>query len=399
MESKRHLSDWLSSYADLVEDSEPPRLFKVWAGIGTVCAALQRKCYMRWSLWDTIYPNMFIVICGPSGCRKGTALAPAKYFLRALGIPFAAESITREALIQALAETAATDIDPLTGVPHMHSSLTVFSDELTVFLGKNNWQLMSDLNDWFDCKDTWTYRTKHFGSDEVIGVWVNIIGATTPSFIQTALPQDAIGGGLSSRIVFVYGDKKSKVCAEQFFTEADEQLQGHLLHDLECINMLRGEFKRDESYMSLYREWYNRDGSKQKFKDPNFAGYNDRRALHLRKLSMVMSVSRSDEMVIRDEDFERAHRILEATEEMMAFTFSGRGRLPTASIIDKILRQLSYQGRLLASSLLSQYAKDITSKDLDDIIKTLERSGYAQVVLRSNGDKELVFIKPEKDKQ
>jgi len=81
----------------------------------------------------------------------------------------AAEATTREALIRALKEAGGTSVgdmvvgDGAISQLYLHCSLTVYSQELTVFLGYNNMQLMSDLCDWYDCRESWTYRTKNMG--------------------------------------------------------------------------------------------------------------------------------------------------------------------------------------------------------------------------------------------
>lgn len=378
----RKLNDWLSSYLKLVDNSEPPTLFKMWAGVSTICAVLQRKCFMQTSLWEKIYPNMYVVLVGPSSCRKGTAMGPSRYFLRGLGVKMAAEAITREALIREIANSM--EIDSNGDNMTTHCSLTVFSEELTVFLGQNNWQLMSDLNNWFDCLEVWTYRTKHQGEDEIPGVWVNLFGATTPEFIQSALPQDAIGGGLASRIVFVYGDKKSKICADQSFTAEEIALQKTLQEDLEKIMMLRGEFTRTDEYKRLYVGWYEEQEKSPKFMDGSLVGYNGRRALHVRKLSMVMCASRGSDMTLRGEDFLRAKALMEETEKYMHFVFSGRGRLPTAQILDKIVRLLVVTGSISGQDLMAKFYKDITHDELMSMVKTIEKSGIGIVTYAKN---------------
>ena len=77
---------------------------------------------------------MYIVLVGPSGCRKGTAMGPGYSFLRKVGAKLSAEATTREALIGSLELCKDTSVAP-DGTSYDHSSLTIFSQELTVFLG------------------------------------------------------------------------------------------------------------------------------------------------------------------------------------------------------------------------------------------------------------------------
>ncbi|MEG0454236.1 MAG: hypothetical protein RR559_02605, partial [Bacteroides sp.] len=224
----------------------------MWVAISAIAAVLQRKVWLDWG--NIFYPNMYVVLVAPPGrARKGTAIAPMLKFLTRLSIPLAAESITREALIQAMKE-AESVVTLKNGSSLVHASLTVVSPELTVFLGYNNNTLLSDLTDWFDCRDTWQYRTKNSGTDDITGIFLNLLGATTPDLLRTTLPLDAIGGGLTSRMIFIYERDKGKVVPLPFLSADDKQLGEDLLHDLSNINTLKGSFSATPAFLSYYAD-------------------------------------------------------------------------------------------------------------------------------------------------
>lgn len=375
---KRVLTNWLDAFMEYTEESEPPVLYRSWAGISAICSCLQRKCYTRWE--TKIYPNMYIVLVGPAAVRKGTAMRFSKELLDSLGVKMAAEALTREALIVQLNKSVTQDHCPETKIVQFHSSLTVFSEELTVFLGQNNWQLMSDLCNWFDCSNKWSYVTKNSGEFEIIGVWLNLFGATTPDFLASALPQDAIGGGLSSRIVFVFGDKKHKIVPLPMQTEQDLALKGLLIKDLEKIKMMNGEFKRTDDYTDLYVEWYKDAETKPPFMETEFQGYNQRRPLHLRKLSMAMSAARGDDMTLTEDDFVRSYDLLTKTESYMKFVFSGRGANPQAPAIRNILKHLRTVKALTYRQLVELTYKDVTIDELEKVIKSIVGLGVAEEI-------------------
>ena len=98
--SSRQCNDWRDSYLTFTANSEPPYTYRLWCGISVIAACLKRKCVLNWGTL-TLYPNMYVVLVGPSGrCRKGTAMNQGMWFMREMGIKMAAESITREALIR-----------------------------------------------------------------------------------------------------------------------------------------------------------------------------------------------------------------------------------------------------------------------------------------------------------
>lgn len=389
----RKLDDWITSYLKYTFNSEPPESYKLWVAISVVASILQRKCSLPWG-YDTYYPNMYIVLVGPSGkCRKGTAMGPGYDLLSDMGIKMAAESITREALIRELKQTTSTDIDLETQEVNLHSSLTIYSQELTVFLGYNNTALMSDLTDWYDCKKRWTYRTKNMGEDEIIGVWVNLIGATTPELVQSTLPRDAIGGGLTSRIIFVYEEDKGKLVPAPFLTEEDKKLREDLLADLERMAGLRGEFRITKEFLNKYIDWYTYQHKNPSFTDPRFGGYASRRSAHLFKLSIILSASEGDSMIIDEKIFNRAVGILESTEKKMHLTFSGIGKSETSDVLSRVMAYVVAEPNVTFKALLKAFYFDADKDVLTKIVGTLTAMGFCTLV-HSEGD---VTIKHNKE--
>jgi hypothetical protein len=56
-------------------------------------------------------------------------------------------------------------------------------------------------------------KTKGSGSDSVENPWINLIACTTPAWIAGNFPEYMIGGGFTSRCIFVYAEKKAKLVA------------------------------------------------------------------------------------------------------------------------------------------------------------------------------------------
>ena len=377
---KRHFDDWINSYLQYTENSEPPQLYKEWVAVSVIAAVLQRKCVLEWG--DILlYPNMYIVLVGPSGrCRKGTAMSVGAGMLRELGIKMAAEAITREALIQELNSAESWEGNEA-GELTAHSSLTIYSPELVVFLGYDNKSLISDLTDWYDCRERWTYRTKNMGTDDIINVWVNLIGATTPELIQSTLPRDAIGGGLASRIVFVFEEKKSRSVPLPFSDTNRDILKGKLVEDLEKIHMMSGKFKIAEDFIDPWVTWYMEQETNPPFFDDKFSGYNSRRPTHVLKLCMILSASSRTDMVIDKEVLERAVNLLERTEVKMPYVFSGVGSARDSDVFGRIMAHIRSKQETSFSQILRVFHSDLDgARHLSNIIETLKEMDYARTI-------------------
>jgi hypothetical protein len=240
---------------------------------------------------------------------------------------------------------------------------------------------MMDLADWYDCRKKWTYRTKHYGTEEIQGVWVNIFGATTPKLIESALPMDAIGGGLTSRMIFVYEEKKGKTVPDPFWSEDDLQLREDLLLDLDLIRMLQGPFRVSDDFVELWTLWYTeQDRKPPPFEDERFSGYFERRPTHIMKLSMILNASRTDSMTVTAADMNSALELLRLTERKMPMTFIGFGEGKYASILPKIMNEIGRRVETTYEDLMKVFWHDATKWDMDRMLEILESLGYCTLV-------------------
>jgi hypothetical protein len=322
---------------------------------------------------------MFIVLIGPSGVRKGTAMNPGQAILRAANIKLASTTVTREGLIRSLSQSEL--LIPGSDFIH-HSSLTVFSKEFTVFLGYQNLQLIADLCDLYDCDDQWEYGVKTEELQDVItNVWLNMIGATTPDSLVSSIPKDVIGGGLTSRMVLVYEDQEADIIPDPWNIPDSIEIERSLVSDIQKIGLLKGEFEKSNSwYDHRYKDWYVEMRKNPPFEDAKFSGYNKRRAIHLVKLSMILNASRTDDMILTDQDFDAALLILEAAEERMHRVYSGLGRHQLAEVLARILQVLESKKEISFGDLLSIFQYDIDRNELMKLMESLKDRGIVKVV-------------------
>ena len=385
----RNLPDWLDAFMQLTDNSEPPTLFRKWAGISTIAAALQRKVRFELGLSLTFYPNFYIILVGPSATGKGTAMKFAFDIIEQVpAIHLSAQATSLQALIRRMKETNLTDINLVTGEQQYHSSLTIFSNEFTVFLGYHNRELIAALCDWYDCLGRWTYETIARKKEEVIGVWVNILGGTTPDSLQSSLPIETIGQGLTSRIIFVYEEKRGKLVVEPTKTERELILQQMLVNDLETISMISGRMQHTEGFMAEYSKWcYNADQNPP-FYDRKFDGYCGRRRNHLLSLSMVCSASRTDDMVMTTNDLSRAADLLAEVEVKMGMTFKGMGRSDISSLINDAIVFItnSHTPDIPLWQFAKHFEGDMDKFIMDRVLTTLETMNLVQVVRRPGAD-------------
>lgn len=411
MPEPRKLNDWISNYLKFTSNDEPRESFRKFVAISTVAACLQRKCYTNWE--KIIYPNLYIVLVGPPASRKNTAIEPAEEMLREIGIEVSAQATTREALIRRLRKIGEKiSISENTLTPNTDASMTIISSEFTVFIGIKNLHLIALLTDWYDCKNDWTYETKGQGIDSIKNVWVNLQAATTPTALKDSLPHESVGMGLTSRIIFIFEEDKAKIIF--FSPNVDvldektgkakkldmsshykwEELRDDLIHDLNIISMMEGAFIPTGEFHNAYMEWRNNHEKNMPFKGTMLENYSNRKQTHLRKIAMIFSASRGDDMILTLEDFNFALTSLDEVEVKMARTFSGMGKSDVAETMDRVMRYIATKKVVKLSELQKVFWQDADKPTLERMILTCEDMKICKREFRGN---EVVLIYLEEE--
>lgn len=393
----RSCQDWIEAFCEYVSDTEAPRIFAKWAAISAISGALRKKCWFQLGRHKT-YPNLYIIFVAPPGGRKSTSLDYAKKLLIA-GLPdvvISSESNTRESLLQDL-ELSAADAIMSDKTTFRYSALTVMSKEFEIFLGqkKENAKMIATLTDLFDCTDTvWKHRTKHSGNSTIPNVYLNLAGCTTPSSLSSSFPTEAIGGGLSSRILFIYCDKREKLVPVPEWTEKEAKYEKLLLADLAIIGGLTGIYNFTANSRKEYDKWYVEQTKAPRIcKDETFAGWYERKPLFVQKLAVICQASQNDSFYIEWKIFEKAILLLEEVEETMSLAFRGVGRSDITADVDMIYTIILGRNYISDEELLALTWRNVDSKKMDQIIPTLNRSGMIRILTQSPEGKPGIFYR------
>ena len=85
-------------------ESESPAVYHRWTALSILGALLGRNVYLPFGNSE-IYPNMYVMLMGSAGARKGTAINPGRKLLRAAGYnTFAADAVSKEMLVEDMRE-------------------------------------------------------------------------------------------------------------------------------------------------------------------------------------------------------------------------------------------------------------------------------------------------------
>lgn len=343
----RNYPDWINTYMKYSSVTEAPRRMHFWAAVGTVAGALRRRVWIDMKRFQW-YPSFYIIYVGPPGIvAKSTTIDIAADLLRQVpGIKFGPNAITWQALVTAFAN--ASEAFEYNGEYHPMSPLTLVASELGSLLNLQDRDMINLLIELWDGKKSYEKITKMSGSDTVEAPWINLQAGTTPHWIADNMPQAMIGGGLSSRCIFVYGDMKDKYIAyvDEQVGQGDAELRQGLIYDLEQISMLCGPYIITPNAREWGKVWYEKFWREAllRMDDQMLEGYAARKQTHMHKLAMVLSASRGDSLRIELEDLVLANQMLEDIEKDMHRVFSRIGRSEESMQAERFIEYVRRKG-------------------------------------------------------
>lgn len=387
----RHFPDWIDAYLRYASVTEAPRRMHYWSAVGTVAGCLRRRVWLDQKRFSW-YPSFYIIFVAPPGVvAKSTTIDISTDLLKQVpGIKFGPNAITWQALVSAFA--AASEAFEYQGEWHPMSPLTLVASELGSLLNLQDKDMVNLLIELWDGKRSYEKITKMSGNDTVEAPWINLQAGTTPHWIADNMPQAMIGGGLSSRCIFVYADKKEKYVAyvDEQVNSGDDELRVKLIHDLEQISMMTGPFSMTANARAWGASWYENfwGDAVSRMDDQMAQGYAARKQTHMHKTAMVISASRSSDRVITAEDLQLANNMLLDLEADMPKVFSRIGRTEDSMQAERFIEYVIRKGSVSyeeAYRMIHLYFPD--HRDFEGILSGAIRSGQIELVSTSQGMK------------
>ncbi len=400
----RFYANWLKAYVQHTRYSESPDSFHFWTGVATVAGALRRRVWIDQRLFQWT-PNFYIILVGPPGiAAKSTSVRAGLSLLeRVDGINFGPQSVTWQALMDALSD--AQEVVEFPGEDHgtAMSCLTIGVSELGTFLRPENKEMVDFLVAmWDGQRETMRRQTRTQGETIIYNPWLNVIGCTTPSWLKDNFPDVMVGGGLTSRMVFVFADKKRQLVAypADLITAADyQQEEDRLATDLQAISELKGEYFLSTDAKDYGIGWYENLWTRPRpehLQGDRFSGYIARKQTLLHKLALVIAASKREERSISVEDMLEANRLMTLTEVDLCRVFESIGVMSAANINTEVLSRIKAHKTMPYRELWRLYFKVLGHKEFTESIKAARDAQYVKIEMR-DGVEMITYIGP-KDK-
>ncbi len=361
--------------------TEVPEFFAVWCGVSAISACLERKCFVDFR--PLLFPNLYIVLVAESAlCRKSTAISQATRLLKRLDDPprMLAQKTTTEALVAQLkTPTVPVVVDSssgeATGIRTGAQGLIVAS-ELGTLISKQSFQSgLVDLliNLWDSSEDAFVYNSRSHGDETISEPCMSLLGATTMSWIRNSIPEEAIGGGFTSRIIIVHSKRSGKLIARPQVTPELMALENDLVKDLNVIRELEGEYVLTKNAETLFDDIYEQFVLKSPFlADANLSGYAGRRSTILTKVAMCFAASAGNKLVLDVEHYVAADNLLQVAESFMPEVMRMVTSSEIGDIVESVARFISLKKRVTHTQLVRRFSNKLNSAAIDEVIRTLD---------------------------
>jgi hypothetical protein len=269
----------------------------------------------------------------------------------------------------------------------LESAAMLVSTELSVFITASQFTITC-LSDLWDSKEgIYQYGTRGKGEWNINEPIVSLLGGSAQNWLVKSVPADAVGGGFTRRVNFVLATKKETVPDTTGRPLIDKD---DLVEDLRYMAQIRGQFSLTNDALKLLKIYHD-SCDPNDFDDEASAVYKTSKWANAGKLAEIIAMSRSDNLVIEEEDLQTAIDKVEDVAKDLKIVFRAVGESDLASASDRVIRFLETRGFASRGDILAFNWRHFTSSELDVIIATFRESGM--IGEKNVGNKTLYYWK------
>jgi hypothetical protein len=296
-----------------------------------------------------IFPGAFVVCCAKSGVGKGPAIETIEKLLHSVdfsenpilrhrGVCLGGSRLTSSGLFNFLSSPRAEKIT------HYKGEEILFHNG--VFIAEEGASILSELKNagpglefgatLIQLLNAAPEIKRSLAKDDEELVCIKNPSGSILVGLQTKLlmeffPESAWSQGLTARAIFIYSEERKGMSI--FGTEKSghhddrievrTKLEEDLIHDLEQITLLEGRFRYERPVQLLLDSWWNNGKPRDTPTHPKLESYGFKRVQHVLRLCMTLSASRSNDLVVTEEDATMALQFLREAEAAMPEMFEG----------------------------------------------------------------------------
>jgi hypothetical protein len=342
----RNYDSFLYAYKDYIVKQESPPMFHLWVGLTMISATVKRNIWINRKAY-IIYPNLYtILVAKTASCRKSVSMN--------IGLDLISENKKIKTVHERTTVEGLTDLmnrveaSP-SGKIRPDGSVLLHADELGNMFSRKTYveDLVTFLTAAFTANAKLDFLTRGKGFVQVRNPCPVLLAGTTPSQFGDIFPASTLELGFLGRTLIITGERGQRIADPYLNTKMREPL----IQDLEDMSYLEGEMKVTEKCDKVFKEWYE-DGAIGDSPTTELEPYYQRKHDHVLKCAMLLSVSESNDMVVTEDHFWTAVKLLESIEGGMSEILERVGSAIESHMNDLALEILRKTGIEMSHSVL-----------------------------------------------
>ena len=361
-------------YLHHVGTSEVPDEYHLWAVLSTIAAAVGDRVWYKKFADTKLIPNLYVLLLGPSGTGKGTAIDISTKFVK---------DLSRVNAYRGKA-TAPYLIDYLSAIKKKQNGKVVLEDaklylvtpELSMSVGSGPFadqfvKLMTELFTGGDYLFQEGTRTR--GGVDFKNPVINWIGGTTKEWLMQSVTRDAVEGGFFARVVAVNAEYDPNVrITRPVYPDDRDEVAVEIARRIKELTFITGEITMNGLAMKVDEQWYTgRQAPSDEAMLPTWKRQHDL----VLKLAMVMSLADDVDLIVKADHVKRAQMLVREVSKSLPQLIEYASATREMEGIALVRRTIKRFGTIPRYMLMQKVgSRGLTRDRLDAIIETLIQS-------------------------
>jgi hypothetical protein len=368
----------IQDFLEATDESESPKAFFYWSFLAAVAGVVNNKIYLERYFYK-LYPNIYVLLFGKSGLRKGVPVNLAKRFVQVVNNT---RVISGRISIQALLTELGKTYSRPDGKPPISDAIGfVSASEFASSMVEDD-QALTILTDLYDghYNTEWKNILKSTGTDKLKNVNLTLLGGINSPHFNQAVSISNIQGGFIGRTFIIYETKRNRINSliQRPLMSIDEIVErfSELFFQMAALH---GDMLWTAGGKEFYNEWYN-EYVKMDLESEDETGTVMRLGDHVLKVAMLLAVTELRLELTFDDIQDAINSCLNFTNNAKIVTHSASPDVsPLGKLVHEILKALykTAEKRLSKKQVMRQlYKYGTCSSEIDICIDSLLQMGF-----------------------
>lgn len=329
-------------YRHVCGESEVPDIYHFWCCVSLIASAVEDRVWYQKFKHEQLYPNLFIMLVGPSGLGKGTAISAINRIAdKSLNIRRYRGRTTSANLIDLLGKAV---VDEWGRKTLANPKLWLIMDELQNDVSSNRGMVRDFIFLMTELYTASNYKvqtgTRTHGGVDIEKPIINWLAGTTEGSLRDILTKDLLDSGFTARTCFVFGEYDFSVrCPRIKYPDDYDQVFEHLCVRFWALQQAQGAFAFTPTADAELEKWYcTRPEPGEELLCSTWKRHHDL----LLKFAMILCLADGGPLVIRHGHVVKAQQMVDKTfqfSEKLIGVASETRETKSTNVVEKYIKK------------------------------------------------------------